>query len=142
MTGVTDQAFEPDTPVTRAMAWTILARMANVGTEGGETWYTTARAWSIDAGISDGTDAMEAITREELLTMLYRAAGSPATKGVMPAFPDSGRISVWAQEAMIWAANHGILRGNENGYILPQGTATRGETAVILMRYDEVVRRT
>ena len=141
MTGVADGIFAPDSPVNRAMAWTILARMADADTEGGETWYAAAQAWTIAAGISDGTDAMGTITREELITMLYRAAGSPATQGVMPAFPDSDRIAIWAQEAMIWATNHGILRGDENGCILPQGVVSRRETAVILMRYDEAIHR-
>ena len=136
MNGVDTGIFDPDGSLTRAMVWTILARIEGADTEGGETWYAKARDWAMEAGISDGTDAMGAITREQLVTMLWRSRGEPGVDFLLTA-RDADSISSWAYEAMRWAVSEGIIEGDENGFISPAATATRAQAAAIIMRFIE-----
>ena len=136
MNGVDTGIFDPDGSLTRAMVWTILARIEGADTEGGETWYAKARDWAMEAGISDGTDAMGAITREQLVTMLWRSRGEPVVDFLLTA-RDADSISSWAYEAMRWAVSEGIIEGDENGFISPAATATRAQAAAIIMRFIE-----
>lgn len=136
MNGVDTGIFDPDGSLTRAMVWTILARIEGADTEGGETWYAKARDWAMEAGVSDGTDAMGAITREQLVTMLWRSRGEPGVDFLLTA-RDADSISSWAYEAMRWAVSEGIIEGDENGFISPAATATRAQAAAIIMRFIE-----
>lgn len=136
MNGVDTGIFDPDGSLTRAMVWTILARIEGADTEGGETWYAKARDWAMETGISDGTDAMGAITREQLVTMLWRSRGEPVVDFLLTA-RDADSISSWAYEAMRWAVSEGIIEGDENGFISPAATATRAQAAAIIMRFIE-----
>lgn len=136
MNGVDTGIFDPDGSLTRAMVWTILARIEGADTEGGETWYAKARDWAMEAGVSDGTDAMGAITREQLVTMLWRSRGEPGVDFLLTAH-DADSISSWAYEAMRWAVSEGIIEGDENGFISPAATATRAQAAAIIMRFIE-----
>ena len=136
MTGVAEGVFNPDGTVTRAMVWTVLARMDGVNTEGGSTWYAKAQTWAIDTGVSDGTDPNGAITREQLAAMLYRFEGSPAVTGNLSAYPDAASVSDWAEDAMVWATETGLINGI-NGYLKPQDGATRAQLATMLMRMLE-----
>ena len=136
MTGVGNGKFNPDGAVTRAMVWTVLARMAGENTEGGSTWYAKAQAWAMETGVSDGTNPMGSITREQLAAMLYRYEGSPAVAGNLTAYPDGNTVSDWAVDAMIWATEEGIINGI-NGYLKPQDGATRAQLATMLMRWRE-----
>lgn len=136
MNGVDTGIFDPDGSLTRAMVWTILARIEGADTEGGETWYAKARDWAMETGVSDGTDAMSAITREQLVTMLWRSRGEPSVDFLLTA-RDADSISSWAYEAMRWAVSEGIIEGDENGFISPAATATRAQAAAIIMRFIE-----
>lgn len=136
MNGVDTGIFDPDGSLTRAMVWTILARIEGADTEGGETWYAKARDWAMETGVSDGTDAMGAITREQLVTMLWRSRGEPGVDFLLTA-RDADSISSWAYEAMRWAVSEGITEGDENGFISPAATATRAQAAAIIMRFIE-----
>ena len=133
MTGVTPTTFSPDTTTTRAQIWTILARLNGQNVEGGSPWYAAAQQWAISAGVSDGTDPNGAITREQLAAMLYRAAGSPAVSGNLLAYPDGNAVSPWAESAMLWATQNGIITGID-GALTPQGSATRAQVAAMLTR--------
>src|SRR5699024_8015221 len=86
MTGVGSGQFSPDTSVTRAMVWTVLARMAGEDTDGGATWYAKAQSWSMETGVSDGTSPTGSITREQLAAMLYRFEGSSAVSSNLDAY--------------------------------------------------------
>ena len=73
--------------------------------------------------------------------MLYRSAGSPALSGAetgLERFPDEGQVSPWARQAMVWACAVGVLNGDDQGRLLPQAGASRGETAVMLSRFMEL----
>ncbi|HIS15032.1 MAG TPA: S-layer homology domain-containing protein [Candidatus Scatomorpha merdavium] len=132
--GVTDTLFEPDGTLTRAMFWTILARVDGVDTAGGATWYSRAQQWAIENGVSDGSDPMGALTREQLVTMLWRLNGEPVVDYLITA-PDASQISSWALEAMRWAASIGLIEGDETGALNPTATTTRAQAATFMVRY-------
>ena len=136
MDGVDVGVFAPNNTLTRAMVWTIIARAEGVDTTGGATWYAKAQEWVTAKGISDGENPNAAITRQELVTMLYRLAGEPAVSGTITA-PDASSVSTWAQSAMTWAMNIGLVEGDENGAVTPTATATRAQAAALIMRYLE-----
>ena len=136
MDGVEEHIFAPNDTLTRAMVWTIIARTEGVDTDGGATWYAKAQDWVVGKGISDGTEPNAPITREQLVTMLWRLAGEPALGSGINA-PDAGSVSSWAQQAMSWAVYIGLVEGDENGAVTPAATATRAQAAAIFMRYLE-----
>ena len=136
MDGVDTHEFAPNATLTRAMVWTIIARAEGVDTTGGNSWYAKAQEWVVAKGISDGENPSAAITRQELVTMLYRLAGEPTVSGSVTA-PDAASVSAWASDAMVWAMNIGLIEGDENGAVTPTATATRAQAAAIFMRYIE-----
>lgn len=140
MTGTTSTAFAPSDFTTRAQIWTVLARMDGQSVTGGSPWYAAAQQWVIDSGISDGTQPTFLISREELATMLYRAAGSPAVNGDLSSYIDGGSVSAWAEGAVLWATQSGIIDG-VSGALTPHSAATRAQVAVMLQRYLAVAEQ-
>ena len=132
--GTSATSFSPNAAMTRGMIVTVLARLEGVDTTKGSTWYEAGRQWSMENGISDGTNMEGSLTREQLATMLYRYAGSPAVSGTITGFVDAASVSDWALDAMTWAVENGIITGS-NGKLNPQNNATRAEVAAMLMRF-------
>ena len=92
--------------------------------------------WGVENGVTAGTNMDASITRESLVVMLYRYAKAEVPKdAVLSSFPDADKVSGWAEEAMTWAVQSGILTGNGAGELNPAGTASRAEVATILMRF-------
>ena len=135
MAGTGKDTFAPNNQVTRAMMWTVLARLDGKDVSGASTWYAKAMTWAIEKGVSDGTFPGNSITREQLATMLWRAAGSPEAKGALTNFNDAASVSSWATQAMTWAVEQGLISGMGDGALNPQGNATRAQLAVILTAY-------
>lgn len=135
MNGVTDTEFAPNATLTRAMIWTILARASGVETEGGATWYAKAQEWVVANGVSDGEDPMGNVTREQLVTMLWRLNGSEVMTGYIGNYIDTGDISEWANNAMLWAVQNGIIEGDENMALAPKADTTRAQAATFFVRY-------
>lgn len=133
-TDTTKALFSPDTPMTRAMLMTVLARFDGVDTTGGSVWYEKGMEWAKANGVSDGTNPNASITREQLATMLWRYAGSPAADGSLEGFTDADKVSGYAQDAMRWAVGADIINGMD-GALAPGGSATRAQVATMLMRY-------
>lgn len=135
MSGVDSTHFDPYSAMTRAMLWTVLARLDGVDTSGGTIWYEKGQTWAMENGVSDGTDPNGSITREQLVTMLWRYAGSPAAdETALDSFTDAATISDWARDAMAWGVENGILNGAD-GKLMPTANATRAEVSAILNRY-------
>ncbi len=142
MNGTGASRFEPNLATSRAMIWTILARMSGVDTTGGSVWYAAAQQWAIATGVSDGTNPNGTITREQLAAMLYRYAVS---KGMVTApvtadlsiYSDAASVSAYAVEAMQWAVGTGLINGMA-GKLNPQGSATRAQVATMLMRFAQL----
>lgn len=135
--GTSDTTFTPDSPMTRAMLMTVLARFDGHDTSGGAIWYEKGMEWAKANGVSDGSNPNGSITREQLAAMLWRYAGRPAVSGSLASFTDAGRVSSYATDAMRWAVSTGIIGGMGNGTLAPQGKATRAQVATILMRFTE-----
>ena len=155
MNGVGDNRFAPNSATTRGMLVTILYRLegepAVTGEAGfddvGDTWYTDAVIWAaandIVNGIGDNQFGPEnTLTREQLVTMLYRyaeAAGYDVSAAAdLSGYPDAGKVQTYAQEAMSWAVAEGIVEGMD-GNLNPAGNASRAQIATILMRFCEDV---
>ena len=141
MDGVDTYVFAPNDTLTRAMVWTIIARMSGVDTTGGNSWYAKAQEWVITNGISDGENPTAAITRQELVTMLYRYAqikGYDVSVGEntnILSYVDATSISEYAMSAFQWACGSGLTEGDENGALTPLATATRAQAAAMIMRF-------
>ena len=133
--GISDTTFAADLPMSRAMLTTVLARLEGVDTTTGSTWYEAGMSWAVEQGISDGSAPDSDITREDLYTMLYRYAGSPAVSGDLSGYPDGSTVSDYAQSAMAWAVETGLCTGTGAGTLDPQGDASRAQVATILMRF-------
>lgn len=134
MDGVGSGMFNPNGSMTRAMVWTVLARLDGVDTAGGAAWYTKAQEWAVKNGVSDGTMPDASVSREQLAAMLYRYHGAHAVSGQLTGYPDTDRVSDWAVEAMTWATGEGLINGMD-GRLNPQGGATRAQMAAMLMRF-------
>lgn len=152
MTGTSSSLFSPDLPISRSMAATILHRLAGSPDAGDPdfpdvesgTWYTQAVAWAAEEGIVLGYDngsfgPKDPITREQLAALLYRYARyqSYDTDGraSLSGYTDAGQVSLYARTAMAWAVDTGLLTGRTQTTLVPGGTATRAELAVILERF-------
>ena len=144
MNGTSKNGFSPNATTTRGMIVTILARVEGVNTNG-TPWYTAGQKWAMDNGISDGTNMVGEVTREQLAAILYRYAklkGYDTSKSnKLDSFKDAGKVSSWAVEAMQWANAEGLINGKSNSMLDPQGKATRAETAAILMRFMENIAK-
>ena len=136
MDGVSTTEFNPNGTMTRAMLWTILARIDGQ-TVTGESWIETARAWAMAEGVSDGENANGLVTREQFATMLWRYAGEPESDYALSTYNDAASVSSYALDAMRWAVENGIITGVSATTIVPQGTATRAQAAAMLMRFVE-----
>ena len=145
MNGTDATRFEPDSTTTRAMLMTVIARYAGEDTTGSNPWYQKGMEWAKANGVSDGTAPNANITREQLVTMLYRYAkstGKDVSVGEdtnIRSYADATTVSEYAVPAMQWACGAGIVNGS-NGKLNPQNNATRAEVAAILMRFCENVK--
>ena len=137
--GTGENAFDPAGDMTRAMILTVLARYDGQDTTGGSSWYEQGAQWAVENGVSDGTSLNSTVSREQLVTMLWRYAGSPAAETGLDSYADSAAVSDWSEQAMAWAVENGLITGTGAGALNPQGTATRAEVAAILARFVENV---
>jgi hypothetical protein len=139
--GTSANTFSPELPMTRAMVWTILARLDNPDIPStGANWYAAAREWAMANGISDGTNPMNNVTREQFAAMLYRYSqlkGKDVSVGEdtnILSYDDAFSVSEWAMPAMQWACGAGLINGIGSN-LVPQGNATRAQVATIMARY-------
>ena len=86
-TGTSDTTFDPVMDMSRAMIFTVIARIAGVDTTTGAEWYDAGMQWAMEQGITDGTDPFASITREQMVTMLYRY--STGETGPVPQDPEN-----------------------------------------------------
>ena len=132
LNGTSANTFSPNAPTTRAQLWTVLARQADADLTGGANWYEKAQAWSTANGVSDGSDPNAAISRAQVVTMLWRAMGQSAVASGA-SFADVPADSYYAQ-AVAWAIENGITAGVGGGRFDPNSTCTRGQIATFLYR--------
>ncbi len=156
MNGVSTYLFNPNGAVTRGQLVTILHRIEG---EPNNSWiygnfsdvtygkyYSLPVGWASNNGIVDGfSDGTfrpnNPITREQIATILYRYDGSPNVSGSLSGFPDAGKVSSYARDAMIWAVSQGLITGVKSGdrtTLSPKSNATRAQIAAIIRRYQEL----
>ena len=136
MEGVDYDEFNPNGTMTRAMFWAVLGRIDGE-TITGTNWADEARDWAMSEGVSDGTNPSGLVTREQMVTMLWRYAGERDGSGNLSRYTDGDKVAQYATEAMRWALGNGIIEGTTATTLEPQATATRAQCAAIFMRYYE-----
>ena len=137
--GTTETTFTPHANTTIAQTMTVLARLS------GEDFYgagstTKGAEWATEKGLSDGTDVSKAITREQMVMMMWKLAGMPESDQVLTA-SDVNDISSDALTAMQWAVEMEILKGNLDGTLNPNGNASRAHVAAFAERYVNVMSK-
>ena len=148
MNGVGNRRFDPEGNASRAMLVTTLWRMEGKPvvnylmqfsdvTEG--AWYTEAVRWAASERVMDGHDGLfgpdDPISRELLVTILWRYKGRPAAQGGRD-FADEASISSVAAQAVDWSRANHVVKGKAGNRFDPQGRATRAEVAAILQRFQ------
>lgn len=158
MSGMSEDIFVPNTPLTREMLAVILWNLEGNPTPNevapfldvtSDKYYANAIAWAnengIVAGYGDTFGVGDSITREQFAVMLYNYAqyqGYDVSVGEdtnILSYTDAFDISNYAYPAMQWACGAGIMSGNDDGTLNPQGKATRAEAATMLMNFCENV---
>ena len=158
MSGMSEDIFAPNTPLTREMLAVILWNLEGNPTPNdvapfldvtSDKYYANAIAWAnengIVAGYGDTFGVGDFITREQFAVMLYNYAqyqGYDVSVGEdtnILSYTDAFDISNYAYPAMQWACGAGIMSGNDDGTLNPQGKATRAEAATMLMNFCENV---
>ena len=149
MNGVSDKEFAPNAQMTRAQLAQILYTRAGkpaVDAKDMQTkfadvkdgdWFHDAVYWArangVASGYADGRFGVnDPITREQMVAMLYQAAGKPAVDAKGMDFADKADISGYAVNAMEWAVQQGILSGTPDHKVMPQGLTTRAQAAQML----------
>ena len=100
-------------------------------------YFYEAVKWAVDKGVTNGlSDTMfgpyESCTRAQIVTFLWRAAGSPEPKA-MSSFTDVPASAYYAK-AVAWAVENGITNGMTETTFAPNATCTRGQSVTFLYR--------
>lgn len=152
VTGTDAVHFSPDASCTRTQLVAFLWRASgkpvvnyamNFNDVDSGTYYAEAVRWAASEKVAEGTTAETfapdaAVTRAQMVTMLYRfakAQGMDTTQGGMAIreFDDFDAVPAYALEAMDWAVNAGVLKG-DNNRLLPQDNCTRAQIVTMLYR--------
>lgn len=156
MNGAGDGTFSPGDAVTRGQIAAILYRLAgelavyrsSFSDVPASSYYARAVAWAarrgVAEGFSDGTFRPDLpVSRQQLAAILWRYAGlvrsDSGKRASLEAYRDAEAVSGYAAEPLAWALAEGILRGTDEGRLLPQGQATRGQTAAMLERFIKLI---
>ena len=154
MNGVSDTKFAPNDTTTRAMIVTILWRQEGEPDAEASSftdveaafWYEAAVNWAAENKIVNGMSEtsfapMDKITREQLAAILYRYAevkgADVSAKEDLSSFTDVSSVSDWAEDALGWAVQTGLMKGVTETTLQPQGNATRAQAAVLMQRLCE-----
>ena len=156
MIGTSETTFEPDETLTRAMTAKLLYNLEGspqICDEGSsftdveqDSWYYDAVEWAAKMGLVKGRgngkfDPTTPISRQELVTVLYRYAeykngdDDITAEGDLSMFSDAAQISEYALEPVRWATAKGIINGMGDGTFSPGATASRAQTANVMMKF-------
>ncbi|NIK67259.1 S-layer homology domain-containing protein [Paenibacillus sp. BK720] len=150
--GYADGTFRPDNTITRAEFAVMLVNALQLpGTSKAVTftdgasiqeWAADAIAIAVNAGIvngyGDGSFRPDVtITRAEIAVMIARILQLPAASSGTTGFSDDATIPAWSKEAIEALKQEGLINGRGGNLFAPNGTATRAEAAVLLLRLLE-----
>jgi len=101
------------------------------------SYYEEAIDWAVEKGITNGVSSNmfapnDPCTRAQIVTFLWRAAGSPAPNS-MSSFTDVPADTFYAK-AVAWAVENGITSGTGEGKFSPNSTCTRAQAVTFLYR--------
>lgn len=147
--GTSAETFSPEDPCTRAQIVTFLWRAAgspvvnyamNMTDVAADAYYAEAVRWALSEGVTTGTSADQfspdaTCTREQAVTFLWRAAGSPAVSGES-AFEDVGADAYYAR-AVAWAAQNGVTNGISQALFGTGSDCTRAQIVTFLYRAQQ-----
>ena len=149
--GLSDSEFGPGSSATRGQVVTMLYRLCGSPAVGGaasfedltQDYYKNPILWASLKGYVNGYSQKvfrpeQAITREELVVVLYRMLGSPAGGADLSGYSDAGSIQSFARSAMAWAVEKKIINGYSDMTLRPGALATRAEVCTMLMRFGEL----
>lgn len=137
--------FDPNTPGTQSVTvtWngqsTILPVEVSPFTDvSGEAYYGDAVTWAVEQNIASGTGSYRftpsrTCTRGEVVTFLWRAAGSPVPAGSSSPFSDVKDSDYYA-DAVLWAYENGITSGVDSRRFAPGSPCTRSQVVTFLWR--------
>lgn len=153
MKGVSGNEFAPSANISRAMAATLLNRLAGnptsqsnnefVDANGSEWWFESAR-WADETGVIPSYEGNSfkpdnTITREALAQAMYNCGKiinlDMSKRADIEKFTDSSSISIENKEAVSWAVASGIFKGNADGSFNPSGNVTRAEMSMVLRNW-------
>ena len=145
--GTSDYTFSPGSPCTRGQIVTFLWRAANcpepkrtdhpVRDVRESDYFCKAVLWAMEQGITVGTSPVtfspnDPCTRAQVVTLLHRAAGTPAVTAENP-FADV-QPGEYYHQAVLWAVKNGITQGTSATAFSPDDTCTRGQIVTFLYR--------
>lgn len=101
-------------------------------------YYYDAVLWAVENDVTNGTSATTfspdmACTRAQMVTFLWRAAGSPAPTSTTNPFTDVSS-SAYYYDAVLWAVENDVTKGTSATTFSPDMTVTRGQTVTFLYR--------
>ena len=153
MGGVSDTEFAPDVNMNRAMLVTMLYRLegspevetavSDVFTDCADgEWYADAVIWANANGIVEGRSETEfapndTMTRQEMAAILYRYEvfkGAEEVEAAELEYADADAIADWAESAVVYCTDAGLMSGVSDTEFAPAGSATRAMGATVLMR--------
>ena len=103
-----------------------------------DSYCADAVKWAVENGVTNGTTAAAfspnaACTRGQIVTFLWRAAGSPAPKTTVNPFTDVAADAYYAK-AVLWAVENGITNGTTAATFSPDAPCTRAQAVTFLFR--------
>ena len=153
--GMSEHTFGPTDNMQRGQLVTVMWRMNGkpaAGSDSGfsdvpaEQYYAEPVTWAAAAepmivnGVGGGKFApTDDVTREQLVTILYRYAVyeglDVSQKADLDGYADQDDVSSWAKEATQWAVGTGIVKGVSNTELAPEANATRQQLATMIARF-------
>ena len=152
-TGISDTLFDPEGTVTRGMAITVLGRFSKDNTEvfassftdvSADKYYADYISWGAKNGIVKGIGKTEFapdnfVMREQLSAMVvrylkYKNIAMPIASAEIKSHSDYEQISDYAKEDMAICYEMGLIKGHDNGLIVPKGNLTRAQLASVMIR--------
>lgn len=146
--GISATTFSPDASCTRAQIVTFLWRNAGSPAVTGsaskfidvasDAYYADAVAWALEKGITSGTSMTTfspdaTCTRAQIVTFMWRSAGSPAASGTAQQFGDISANAYYAAAAA-WAVEKGITSGTSETKFSPDSACTRAQSVTFIYR--------
>ena len=156
MNGYADQTFGPQRQISRAQLAQVLYNLegrpqVSSAAEGCTdltpgAWYESAVSWAVESGILSGyadgrMQPNRSVSRQQLAAMLYRYARhkgyDTSPRAELDGYRDAGQAAAYAQEALQWAVALGIVNGTSGTTLSPNASASRAQSAAMLMRFCE-----